>query len=463
MNYTIFIFRRDLRIRDNNGLKYAMSKCKNVIPIYIFTPEQISESNKFRSDNAVQFMVESLKDLDRELNLVNSRMHYFYGDNIEVLSDICKKIKITNIVFNVDYTKYSRTRDGKIMKFCKTNYIECLSCEDYLLSKIGQFNKNSGKGDSYLVFTPFKNNAMNQKSIISKPANYAIKELSSIKLSPLEVNLESINYVHNEDISVNGGRNLATKQLLNALKSQSKYNDNRDQLSIDTTQLSAYIKFGCLSIREVYWTFKIKLGPNSTLLSQLFWREFYYYIAYYHPDVLSANRKNFRDTFDGIKWTNNKVHFAAWCEGKTGFPIVDAGMRQLNKTGYMHNRARLITANFLNRILNIDWRWGEMYYASKLTDYDPAVNNGNWQWIASTGVDTSQYFQRVFSPINQSKKYDTDAKYITYWIPELKDVKPSHIHDWGANFSDVYIKPIISYSYGRTRSLAAYKLAASKN
>jgi deoxyribodipyrimidine photo-lyase len=455
MSYTIFIFRRDLRAYDNTSLNYAISNFERVIPIFIFTPEQITETNKFKSDNAIQFMVESLKHLNKNLD---NKLCYFYGDNIEILTSICDKIPVESIIFNSDYTKYSRIRDGKITKFCKSKNIQCHSSEDYLLSKVGEFNKDDGK--PYSVFTPFKENAMSKK--IAKPTKYKIRNITtSSELKSLEINISEIKYTPNDSVLVHGGRALATVQLAKAIKNQKEYNDNRDQLSTETTQLSAYIKFGCISIREVYWIFYEKLGSKSLLLSQLIWREFYYYIAYYHPDVLSASRDNFRSTFPNIKWTNNAKHIEAWKTGNTGFPVVDAGMRQLNKTGYMHNRSRLITANFLNRILNTDWRIGELYYATKLVDYDPSVNNGNWQWVASTGVDTAQYFQRVFSPILQSKRYDSDCEYIKQWVPELKDVASNHIHDWEKHlhkYPDIkYVTPIISYSYGRTRSLKAYK------
>jgi deoxyribodipyrimidine photo-lyase len=434
MTYTLFIFRRDLRIRDNNALKYAINKFDNIVPIFIFTPEQITSQNKFRSDNAIQFMIESLKELNKNLD---NKLVFQYGDNIDVLKSICRKIKVIRIIFNVDYTKYARQRDGKIMKLCKSLDIECLIVEDYLLSKMGTYNKDNG--DPYLVFTPFKNNAM--KTIVKKPSIYKIKGIiGTTKLDKYDI--DKIKYSPNDNVYVHGGRTNAIKQLNKIGITQKKYNDNRDQLKTETTLLSAYIKFGCLSIREVYWKFRTKLGPSTLLISQLFWREFYYYTVFYKPDLLSPSRINFRDTFQDIKWTNNKKHFEAWCDGNTGFPVVDAGMRQLNKTGYMHNRARLITANFLNRILNIDWRWGEMYYASKLVDYDPAINNGNWQWVASTGVDTAQYFQRVFNPTLQSKRYDPDNEYINEWVDK-----------------DENIKPIVSYSYGRTRSLKVYKSA----
>ena len=281
------------------------------------------------------------------------------------------------------------------------------------------FSKADGK--PYTVYTPFKNNAMKFK--IEKPKSLKVKNLSKPKLSDDGY----ISNPVNPDILVHGGRANALKQL-KSVKDQKKYNDNRNELSIPTSQLSAYIKFGNISIREAYWAIRDNLGIENELIPQLIWREFYYYVANYFPQVL--NQENFNPKYDGIKWNDNPKFSEHWCEGKTGVPVVDAGMRQLNKTGYMHNRARLITANYLNRILGCDWRLGEKYYATQLTDYDPSVNNGNWQWIASTGTDPKPYFQRLFNPWLQSKKFDKECEYIKYWIPELKEVPNKEIHEW---------------------------------
>ena len=196
-------------------------------------------------------------------------------------------------------------------------------------------------------------------------------------------------------------------------------------MSIPTTNLSTYIKFGNISIREAYWKFRKTFGLKNTLVSQLYWREFYYYIAFYYPVLKS---ENFQSKYDDLEWSYDKRDFRRWYSGNTGYPIVDAGMRELNATGSMHNRARLITSNFLNRMLGQDWRTGEKYYARLLTDYDPAVNNGNWQWIASTGVDPKPYFQRLFNPWLQSKKYDPEADYIKKWIPSLKNIPAKELH-----------------------------------
>lgn len=457
---TIFIFRRDLRLVDNVCLNHIMKNHKNIIPVFIFTPEQIGNKNKYKSDNAIQFMIESLKDLNKELRKYKSKLHLFKGDNIKVLNKICKTTDVENIAFNIDYTPYSIKRDKAIAKLCKKLDINCILKEDYLLAKMDSFLKKDNT--PYTIFTPFKNSGLKQKSKINKPAKSQVKNL--IKSNKLDT-VDYIKHKINKNISVNGGRKEALKQL-KKVKNQKKYAKTRNTLEIETTLLSAYIKFGCLSIREVFWYINNKLGSKSVLLSQLFWREFYFYIAYHFPKVLKG--KNYNEKYNSIKWKNSKKLFNAWCEGKTGYPVVDAGMRQMNETGYMHNRARLITSNFLNRLLGHDWRKGEQYYATQLVDYDPSVNNGNWQWIASTGVDPKPYFQRLFNPMTQSKKYDSDCNYIRKWVPELKDVPDKDIHDWNTKYVDYdlkkvkYVKPIVEYKEARNDSVMMYRKVLKK-
>ena len=452
MKYTIFIFRRDFRIKDNIGLNYASKNFKNIIPIFIFTPEQISNDNKFKSNNAIQFMVESLKDLDQELKNNSSKLHLFSGDNIKILNKISRKIEIENIIFNMDYTPYAIKRDKDISKFCKKKNINCVITEDYLLDKIGTFNKSDG--DPYTVFTPFKNNVLKYK--IEKPKKIKLKNFIS------KNNLGDtgfIKYSINKNILVNGGRKNA-KIKLNNIKKFKNYNKDRNTVSVNTTQLSAYIKFGCLSIREVYWKIKETFKNRNDLLSQIIWREFYFYIAYYFPQVLKG--KNYNEKYNKIIWNKSKTLYNKWINGETGYPIVDAGMIELNTTGYMHNRSRLITSNFLNRLMAYHWTIGEKYYATQLTDYDPSVNNGNWQWIASTGVDPKPYFQRLFNPWLQSDKFDPDAKYIKKWLPQLKDIPSKELHKWDKfyqnyNLKDIkYYKPVVDYSEARQKSIKMY-------
>ena len=451
--YNIFIFRRDLRIVDNTTLNYLLDNKKNIIPIFVFTPEQVKK-NPFISTNAIQFMIESLKEVNIILKKNKSKLHIFQGENLKIVKKICDEINVESIAYNKDYTPYAIKRDKEIEDYCLENNIECISHEDYLLSKIGDLNKADGK--PYTVFTPFRNNGF--KYTVLKPKSSS----NLLNLTKFNFDFEK-DYIENPinlNILVHGGRKNGIKQL-DKVNNQSDYNQNRNMTSVPTSHLSAYIKFGCISIREVYWKIRNLFEFDNELLSQLFWREFYFYIVYYFPRVLKG--KNYNEKYDNIKWTNDTEKYLKWCRGETGYPIVDAGLRELNKTGYMHNRSRLITSNFLNRMLGMDWRLGEKYFANKLTDYDPSVNNGNWQWIASTGVDPKPYFQRLFNPWLQSKKYDPNAEYIKKWIPALKDIPAKELHEWDKycknyNLSKLkYLKPIVEYKKARELSVKMYR------
>lgn len=444
MSKTIFIFRRDFRLVDNIGFNFAMEYFDNIIPIFIFTPEQITKKNKFYNENAIQFMCESLEDLNKELKKYKSKLHFYKGDNMVVLRKLIKKHNVEHVIFNMDYTPYARKRDEKINQLCIELGAECHILEDYLLAPIGSMLKSNG--DPYTIFTPFMRNGKKVK--VEKPKKTKVKRLVSVNGSR-----GIISYKTNPNILVHGGRKEGLKKLRDIIK-QRNYNTKRDDLTYSTSHLSAYIKFGCVSIREVYWMIRKKLR-NNKILDQLFWREFYVYIGYYFPDVL---KNNFNSKYDKIKWRWSKKDYKAWCDGRTGYPVVDAGMRELNETGYMHNRARLITSNFLNRMLGMDWRWSELYYAKKLTDYDPLINNGNHQWIASVGTDPKPYFQRLFNPWLQSEKFDKDCVYIKKWVPELENVSCKHIHKWDKYTDEsVYIKPITDYKEARNRSVKMYK------
>jgi deoxyribodipyrimidine photo-lyase len=248
----------------------------------------------------------------------------------------------------------------------------------------------------------------------------------------------------NKNIYVHGGRLNALKLLKQAGDKQKQYADNRDFPHKETTKMSAHNKFGTCSIREIYYLFVSSFGVGSTLVKQLFWRDFFTLIANYFPHVFG---QAFHEKYNRIAWSDNERSFQRWCQGETGFPIVDAGMRQLNLTGYMHNRVRMIVASFLTKDLHIDWRWGEKYFAQKLVDYDPCVNNGSWQWSASTGCDAQPYF-RVFNPWLQQKKFDFDAIYIKTWVNELRDFQPKIIHElYKPNqiISKKYIHPMVDH------------------
>lgn len=439
---SLFIFRRDLRLRDNTGLIEALKVSEEVIPCFIFDPQQL-ENNPYRADNCVQFMVESLTDLDEQLNEKGGRLYLFYGHSKDIVRMLIKQHGINAVYVNHDYTPFSIHRDLGIKHECETNRAVFKDFPDYLLNEPYEILRDDG--GVYSVYTPFKNRSMEREvrspqenpytNYFNKPIPEEAKDDIFIKALPVE----------NERIFIHGGRTNGLK-ILKEIARYKNYDTERDIPSLPgTTGLSAHHKFGTLSIREVYYAICEKLGKIHTLVKQLYWRDFFAHVGYHHPEVLG---NAFHEKYNKIKWRQDENDFKAWCEGRTGFPIVDAGMRELNTTGFMHNRVRMVTASLLVKDLQIDWRWGEKYFAQKLIDYDPFVNNGNWQWVASTGCDVQPYF-RVFNPWRQQERFDPDCKYIKKWIPELKDLSPAEIHQWsgggGSLFAPDYPPPMVNH------------------
>lgn len=454
MKNGLFIFRRDLRIYDNNALYNACKECDKVFCCFIFTPEQITNKNDFKSSNAIQFMIESLKELSYEFNKLNSKLYLLYGDNNKVIYELIDKLNIQSLYYNRDYTPYALLRDHKIKELCNNNNINCSEFQDYYLYEPGTIL--TGSNTYYKKFTPFYMKAL--KIEVDKPI-YINKQKLSVKFVALKYstsfNEMSIHYKFNENTLVNGGRTNGLKQLKETIKTQKNYDQMRNTLAHNTSLLSAYIKFGCISIREVYYFVRINFGINSELMRQLVWRDFYAQVLFAYPYVLDPKNNK-------ITWNKNKIYLERWYLGKTGFPVIDACMRQLNETGWMHNRGRLITACFFIKTLLLDWREGEKYFAKNLIDYDVANNNGNWQWLSGTGVDTMPYF-RTFNPWTQSKKYDPDALFIKRWIPELKDVDAKDIHNWNIEYTNTkyasvkYERPVVDFSEQRIKSIELYK------
>lgn len=452
---SVFIFRRALRLQDNNGLIDALQNSETVIPIFIFTPEQVTK-NSYKSDNCVQFMIESLEDLNEELLKKKSKLFYFYGDQSTIIEKLIKNKKIDAVFVNADYTPYAKQRDRKIRNICKKYEIDFVVSEDILLNPIGSIV--TGSGNIYQKFTPYFNTAKGikiDKPATNKSSNYYGKKNKIVGEFKGDIHKY---YNYNSNIVHNGGRKKGIARL-NAIKNQKKYNKLRNNLNYTTSELSAHIKFGTISIREVYHVAKKYLGSRNDIIKQLYWRDFYYGIAVDNPLVFK-NPGAMKEKYNYIKWKNNKTEFNKWKNGQTGYPIVDAGIRQMNETGFMHNRARLVVASFLVKILLINWKWGEKYFAQTLYDYDPSVNNGNWQWCASTGADSQPYF-RIFNPWLQSKNYDPNCEYIKKWIPELKNVPNKHIHTWYDYWEDnkntKYPKPMVDYKKNKEIALKAYK------
>ena len=449
---SIFIFRRSLRLDDNTGLIAALKSSKKVLPVFIFTPEQVIK-NQYKSDNTVQFMVESLQELDGQLRKKGSKLFYFFGTQDEVIKKIIKTHMCDAVFVNKDYTPYAKKRDKKIAMTCERQNVVFHAYEDVLVNPIGSIL--TGLQMPFKKYTPYYIKAKRVKvfsPVKQRKKNYIAKN-TAIKYQ-YKKDLKDF-YTKNDNASVKGGRAHGLR-ILKKIKKFSEYDKKRNFLSYETTKLSAYIKFGCVSIREVYYAIAQSIHSED-LIRQLYWRDFYYNIAYFYPHIFGHAMK---EKYDAIVWPNKKLFFEKWKKGKTGFPVVDACMRELNTTGFMHNRGRLITSNFLIKILLVDWRKGEKYFAQKLIDYDPSVNNGNWQWSASTGADSQPYF-RIFNPWLQSKKFDATCEYIKKWVPELDKVKNNDIHRWGqrcTNYKDIdYPQPIVDYSGMRKKALFLYK------
>jgi len=451
----LFIFRRDLRIIDNNSLNQLSHICDKIYSIFIFTPEQVGSNNKYKSNNCVQFMIESLNDLFVEIKNNGGHLYTFYGNNLNVITDCIHSWNIDCIGFNSDITPYSKIRDDKIIQLChKMNVFVCCT-DDYYLHHPNLIKNKSGL--PYQKFTPYYKTASKfdiQPLDNTTKISFTYKNNNISNQITLHLAMDKFTKI-NKHLWVHGGRTNGIKQIQIALKNIKHYEITHNTLSIQTSNLSAFIKFGCLSIREIYYTFK----SHQSFIRQLYWRDFYAQILYHFPFVLG---KSLKPKYDKIKWDNNKTWFNAWKNGKTGFPVVDAGMRQMNITGYMHNRARLIVSSFLIKILFIDWRIGEKYFANNLVDYDVANNNGNYQWVAGSGSDSQPYF-RIFNPWLQSKEYDPNCEYIKEWIPELNSLEPNIIHNWYKTYLDYthikYPQPIVDFKQQKDKVLQLYSNA----
>lgn len=449
----LFIFRRDLRLNDNTGLIKALKESEQVIPCFIFDPRQVTD-NDYRADNCVQFMLESLQDLNEQLEKKNARLYYFYGKSDAVVRDLVAKESIDAVYLNRDYTPFSIHRDLTIENICTEQQIGFWQTADYLLNEPGDVRKNDG--GVYSVYSPFMRKSMENE--VALPVNNRNSNYYNSSISMEATNVfEKVLKHKNPKIYIHGGRSNALK-ILKKIGDFDNYDDERNLPAIKgTTGLSAHNKIGTCSIREVYHAVNKAFGKGHTLIRELYWRDFFTHVGFHNPDVLG---NPYYEKYNKLKWSTNKEHFKRWCDGQTGYPIVDAGMRELNTTGFMHNRVRMIAASFLVKDLQIDWRWGEKYFAQKLIDYDPFVNNGNWQWVASTGCDVQPYF-RIFNPWRQQERFDPDCVYIKKWIPELKSLSAKEIHKWqggGSIFDEDYPEPMVDHSIESAKAKEMYKV-----
>jgi len=435
-SHSLFIFRRDLRLHDNTGLNEALRLSGTVIPGFIFDPRQI-QAHAYQSKPALQFMLQSIGDLEQQLKKAGGELSLYHAEPCQVITDLFLQQRIEAVFINRDYTPFSRLRDAEIADVCNRLGIALHVLPDALLNEPEPALKSDGT--PYKVFTAFYNHA--RQFPVALP-QISERGIFSAKTSTFTAAQLGLSFDETQE-PMPGGRHHAL-MTLDRIGDYQDYEQSRNYpFQNATSRLSAHIKFGTCSIREIYYAIVDQLGSEHPLLRQLYWRDFFTHIAFHFPGVFGHA---FIEKFENVEWDNNPDYFQAWCEGKTGFPIVDAGMRELNATGFMHNRVRMITASFLVKDLHIDWRWGERYFARHLVDYDPCVNNGNWQWAASTGCDAQPYF-RIFNPWLQQQKFDPLCRYIYRWLPELQAVPVDSIHRWDKKQIDCsYPAPIVEHA-----------------
>lgn len=451
----IFIFRRDLRLEDNTTLNAICKNNSPILPIFCFDPRQINPiNNPYFSNNSVQFMCESLVDLSSNIEEKGGKLYIFEGNPEDVLDKLSKDLEIECVGCNRDYTPFSKMRDEKIAQFCEKNKMEFVQMEDICINPVGSVK--TGQGKIYQKFTPFYNKAKTQP--ITAPTILRKYNFFNGSISLEKTNLQKY-YKENPDILHKGGRANALQQLAKICNNKD-YKETRDIPSIPTTEMSAYNKYGCISIREFMKKLEETVGLENGIARQLYFRDFYYNIMEYNPRLLTA-ADSYEERFNKIKWDKpDKKMVDAFQNGLTGFPIIDAGIRQMQKTGFMHNRVRMLVASFWTKDLLYDWRIGEMFFATQLYDYDPSQNNAGWQTVAGTGASALDWFQ-VMNPWTQTQKFDPECKYVKQWIPELAKVRPTQIlnwdKEWKYNRKTGYPKPIVNHTKRREIMLKAYK------
>jgi deoxyribodipyrimidine photo-lyase len=458
---SLFIFRRDLRLFDNTALIHACKSSYNIIPTFFLDERQIDKNkNSYFSSNCVQFMLESLIDLDSKLKLKKSCLNIFYGNLNQNLEFIFSQNKdIQAVYLNEDYTPFSIARDNEIKDICSKYKIAFHSYEDLMLTDAHQVMTHSG--DFFKVYTPYCQEAMKHKVRgvdSSLYENFIEKEKISFENSLIEYDIQSLLEVvkinYNKNIELEGGRNSGLEIVKN-INNFKNYGVTRNLVKLPSTRFSAYLKFGCVSIREVYYAIQSSFGTNHELIKQLHWRDFFMKICYFFPQVIG---QSFKPECDHIIWQAKDEDIEAWKNGKTGFPIVDAAMRCLNSTGYIHNKLRTMVCSFLVKDVLADWRIGEKYFAQQLVDYDISLNNGGWQWTGSTGTDPRGE-PRIYNPVLQSEKLDPNCEFIIKWLPELKGVKSNHIHEWEKYhhlYNIDYSKPIFSHYEQRDKAMKMF-------
>lgn len=422
----IFWFRRDLRLIDNHGLYEALQSELHVLPIFIFDTEILNQLEN-KEDKRVDFIFQALEKLNEYLEKQGKSIQIFYGKPLEIYENLSQQYEIGNVFCNEDYEPYAIKRDQEIKDFLASKNINFYQFKDQVIFQKDEITKADGK--PYTVYTPYSKQWLlkfNDQNLEFFASEKKLENLLNIEKQ--NITLENIGFKKTNYLFENPKINLEILE---------KYQETRDFPTLETSQISVHLRFGTFSIRKL-----VKLASelnDNTYLKELIWREFFMQILWHFPKVI---HHSFKEKYDKISWENNEELFQKWCEGTTGYPIVDAGMRELNETGLMHNRVRMVCASFLTKHLITDWRIGEAYFAEKLMDYDLSANNGNWQWSAGSGCDAAPYF-RVFNPEEQQKKFDPNFIYIKKWVKEFG--------------TSTYPKPIIEHKFARERALKRYK------
>ena len=434
-NLTVFWFRRDLRIDDNHGLKLAFEHEHTVMPIFIFDSDILRSLD--RDDSRVSFLHQAITELDKNLKTHGSRLHVYHGKPLEIFGRLFKQHKISMVVTNEDYEPYAQKRDSEVADLARANGAEFRALKDQLIFAKADVVKDDQS--PYKVFTPYSRRWLAQLEAEKIPTFASLKALESAAGRGRESGLKSVGATGIPSLHDLGFS--PSKVPVPELKTQDgvikSYADTRDFMAKDaTTKVGVHLRFGTVSVRQLV---RRAQKLSDIWLKELIWREFFQMILFHFPSTVNHP---FDPKFEKFPWRDSSADFKKWSEGMTGYPIVDAGMRELNATGFMHNRARMIVGSFLCKHLLLDWRLGERYFASKLFDFELASNVGNWQWVSGCGVDAAPYF-RIFKPALQTKRFDKDHEYIKRWVPEVDSTK--------------YPQPLVDHEFARRRALMAYE------
>ncbi|MBA2248926.1 MAG: deoxyribodipyrimidine photo-lyase [Chitinophagaceae bacterium] len=430
----IFWFRRDLRLADNAGLYYALKDTNPVIPIFIFD-KNILDKLDDKKDRRVEFIYKTIIELKEQLQNHGAALQVFYDVPVNIFTHFVSKYKIEKVFTNQDYEPYAIERDDTINELLKINGASLVAYKDQVIFEKDEITKDDTK--PYTIFTPYSKKWKDKFNVFFVQPYPTEKYFTNFYRSA-GMPVPSLKSIGFEAADLPFPHKIVSDSIIK------NYYEKRNFPAEDgTSRLGLHLRFGTISIRKLA-SKAHKL--NQTFLNELIWRDFYHSILWHFPHV--GRHKAFKPVYDNIEWRNNEEEFRIWCIGETGYPIVDAGMRQLNETGFMHNRVRMIVASFLSKHLLIDWRWGEAYFAEKLLDYDLASNNGGWQWAAGSGCDAAPYF-RIFNPYLQTKKFDPDLKYISKWVPEFQE------------FS--YPRPIVEHEFARKRCLEVFGRAVASS